>query len=176
MLKILFLTLSIVVGLVACSPADTEKTSSTTPETIARGEVKSKGEHFAMREFDKIDIGKKGHLDTRDIENYRTNIFIAMDTDGSNDLVLNEFTDIDYGFFEAADKTNSRSAYDTALKTIFLLWDRDGNGKVSESEHRYASNKDFERIDINHNNIIEETEYLNGFSFLVAVRSALQTD
>lgn len=92
MLKILFLTLFIIVGLVACSPADTEKTPSATPETIAHGEAKSKGEHFAMREFDKIDIGKKGYLDTRDIENYRTNIFIAMDTDGSNDLVLNEFT------------------------------------------------------------------------------------
>jgi hypothetical protein len=139
MLKTLFLPHFIVVGLVACSPVDTEKTSSVRPATIARAEVKSKGEHFAMREFDKIDIGKKGHLDTRNIENYRTNIFIAMDIDGSNDLALGEFPDINYGFFEAADKTNRRSAYDTALKIIFslyrTLWGRDWAKRVLAPDH-----------------------------------------
>ncbi|SIO15917.1 hypothetical protein SAMN02745824_3174 [Parasphingorhabdus marina DSM 22363] len=181
MSKALFL-LPLFVAVPACTAPDQRDTRSETEapakqkfEKSQRGEAKTEGQRLARLGFDQVDNGKKGYLNTGDIETYRTNIFASMDADDSKDISLAEFTGWDYGFSQAADAANRRSEYDTALKTVFALWDRDTDGKISEAEHRYAIRSDFDRIDINQNGILEEPEFLNGFSVFAAIRSALKT-
>ena len=152
---------------------DTEVVKQTTEVQTA---PLSEGQRLAQLAFKSVDTTGKGFLHTGDIEAYRENVFLSMDYDESNSIELSEFMGWDYGFQNAADEAGKRSEYDTAIKTVFTLWDRDGDGSISTAEHRYALRADFNRMDMNGDSILNEEEFLRGFSVMAAIRSALKED
>ena len=180
MQKTKYLIVPMIIGLAACSQDDAQTADTSEPakkfEREERSEPKTEGQRLARLGFDQVDNGGKGYLNTGDIETYRSTIFTSMDADDSKDISQAEFMSWDYGFSQVADEADRRSEYDTALKTVFSLWDRDADGNISEAEHRYAIRSDFDRIDINQNGILEEPEFLNGFSVFAAIRSALKPE
>lgn len=134
------------------------------------------GRTLAELSFDSVDEHEKGYLHLGDMERMRSDIFTSMDADESNGLELSEFLNWGYGFENIAEDENKLLAYRTALKVVYTFWDRNGDGKITPSEHRRAVNNDFFRADLNNNAILEKEEFLGGFSILVAVRAALKPE
>lgn len=142
----------------------------------AQSEALSEGQRLARLAFKSVDANGKGYLHTGDIESYREGVFLSMDADESASIEVSEFIGWDFGFINEANDLGKRAEYDTALKTVFTIWDRDGDGSISEAEHRFALRADFDRMDINGNSILEEDEFLRGFSVMAAIRAALKQD
>lgn len=144
--------------------------------TTAIAEQKSKGRALAELSFDAIDGDRKGYLHLGDMEEGRTNIFASMDADDDDNLVLEEFLEWDYGFADIAQDSNKQIAYRTALKVVFNLWDRNADGQITQTEHRQAVVRDFNRADINHDGLLNKGEFVLGLSVLVAIRAALKPE
>lgn len=144
--------------------------------TPVLAEEKSEGRRLAELTFESADRHGKGYLHHGDMEAARTDIFVSIDVDDSNSMELPEFLNWGFGFQNIAEDENKQLAYNTALKVVFSFWDRNGDGKITESEHRKALLADFERADANDNAALEKEEFLNGFSVLVAIRAALKPE
>ena len=136
----------------------------------------SEGRALADLTFESADLSGKGYLDQGDMEAARRNIFVSMDADESKSIELSEFLDWGYGFQNIAEDEDKLLAYRTALKVVYSFWDRNGDGKISQTEHRKAIISDFNRADLNGNAILEKEEFVGGFSVLVAIRAALKPE
>ncbi len=180
MLKTLF-PLSAVLAIfatTACAEQSAPAEPGKAPELVEFEKVDaspvSEGRRLAELAFDSSDQDRKGYLHTGDFETHRTNIFLSMDANENEAIELEEFLFWDFGFNNLADDMDKRSELDTAKTVVFNIWDRDGDGAISKTEHRYAVRADFDRMDINHNSIIERDEFLRGFSIMAAIRAALK--
>jgi len=142
----------------------------------AGAEEQPDGRALAQLSFEALDEASKGYLDQGDMEVARRDIFTSMDADDSNSLEQSEFLNWGYGFQSIAEDEGKQLAYDTALKVVFSFWDRDGDGKITQTEHRKAVMADFNRADLNSNAVLEKSEFLGGFSVLVAIRAALKPE
>lgn len=147
-----------------------------TTTSTSFAEQKTSGRALAELSFESVDESGKGYLHLGDIEEGRINIFTSMDADDNNNIDLDEFLAWDYGFANLANESNKQIAYRTALKVIFNLWDRNADGKITQTEHRRAVVRDFNRADINHDGILDKKEFILGFSVLVAIRAALKPE
>lgn len=134
------------------------------------------GKALAALSFESIDVNGKGFLNQGDMETGRQNIFTSMDANDSNTLELQEFLGWGYGFENIAQDEQKLLAYRTALKVVYSFWDRNGDGKITQTEHRKAVINDFNRADLNDNAILEKSEFIGGFSVLVAIRAALKPE
>ncbi len=137
---------------------------------------KPEGRELAELSFDSVDRLGKGYLHQGDMEAARLEIFTSVDSDESGSIELPEFLGWDYGFQNIAESNNRELAYRTALKVVFSFWDRNGDGKITQAEHRKALSVDFDRADVNDNAILEKEEFVSGFSVLVAIRAALKPE
>lgn len=164
----------------ACAQEDAPLNDMPAPDIVEppamQKDALSEGQRLARLAFKSVDTTGKGYLHTGDIETYRDSVFASMDYDASETVDLNEFMSWDYGFQNEADTLDKRREYDTAIKTVFTIWDRNGDGSLTAAEHRFALRAEFDRMDINGNSILEEDEFLRGFSVMAAIRSALKED
>lgn len=144
--------------------------------TTTASAQESEGRALAELSFETVDRHEKGYLHLGDMEVTREEIFSSMDADESNSLELSEFLSWGYGFDNIAEDEGKLLAYRTALKVVYRFWDRNGDGKITPAEHRRAVNNDFFRADLNNNAILEKSEFLGGFSILVAIRAALKPE
>ncbi|MEL6946367.1 MAG: hypothetical protein AAFO73_01860 [Pseudomonadota bacterium] len=144
----------------------------TVPSTQAQNA--SAGRALAELTFKMVDVKEKGYVDQGDMELVRGQIFTSVDTDENSRLSLSEFLEWDYGFANIVAEQGGELAYKSALTVVFSFWDRDGDGSISETEHRKAMIADFNRADLNGDAVLNEKEFLSGLSILVAVRSVLK--
>jgi len=140
----------------------------------AAAQEKPEGRRLAELSFDTVDRQSRGFVHYGDMEAARSDIFASIDGDDSEELSLSEFLEWDFGFQNVAEDTNRQHAYRTALKVVFSFWDRDGDGSITQAEHRRALVTDYQRADLNDNFVLEKEEFLSGFSVLVAIRAALK--
>lgn len=142
--------------------------------TMTHAQSMPEGKRLAELTFESVEGSDKGYLDQGDMERMRGLIFQSMDGDGDKKLSLAEYLSWDFGFASLAEETNRALAYETALKVVFSFHDRDGDGAITETEHRKSIMADFRRADLDDDAILTKGEFLGGFSVLVAVRSALK--
>jgi len=136
----------------------------------------SEGRMLAELTFENVDVNGNGYVHQGDIEEARGLVFASMDQDESGKLDLDEWMGWDYGFRALAEETGKVAAYETALEVMFAVSDYDGDGLISQTEHRKNSQAGFIRADLNNDSILSSDEFLNGFTILVALRSALKPD
>ena len=136
----------------------------------------TKGHALANLTFESISGSEKGYLLQGDMEAGRENIFVSMDADENGTVELPEFLGWGYGFENIAQDANKLLAYRTALKVVFSFWDRNSDGKLTQTEHRKAVISDFNRADLNGDAKLEKDEFVSGFSVLVAIRAALKPE
>ncbi|MCY6383354.1 hypothetical protein [Hoeflea prorocentri] len=142
----------------------------------AAAEEQPEGRLLAELTFESADRHGKGYLHQGDMEAIRADIFESIDANDNGGMELAEFLGWGFGFQNIAEDENRKLAYDTALKVVFSFWDRNGDGKITQSEHRRSLLADFDRADVNGNAILEKSEFLGGFSVLVAIRAALKPE
>ena len=137
---------------------------------------KSEGRQLAALSFEAVDRHGNGFVHQGDMEAMRRDIFNSMDANENNAIELPEFLDWGYGFQSIAEEESKELAYRTALKVVFSFWDRNGDGKITTTEHRKAIIRDFDRADLNDDAVLTEKEFVGGFSVLVAIRAALKPE
>lgn len=137
---------------------------------------KTPGRMTAELTFASIDTDGKGYAHLGDMERFRLNTFLSMDTDGDGRITYAEFSAWDPGFAEVAEAEGRPDAVTTATRIIFSIWDRNGNGALTQAEHRFAVTTDFRRADLDDDGTLTEAEFLGRFSMIVALRAAIRPD
>lgn len=133
----------------------------------------TEGRKLAQLSFASVDLDGKGYVHQGDMEIFRDKIFVSMDYDDDGKLTRDEFLAWDIGFEDIAEG-DQKLAYLTAMKVVYAFWDRNGDGELTQSEHRRALAADFARADLNDNSVLEEQEYLRGLTVFIAARAALK--
>ncbi|MBO6638271.1 MAG: hypothetical protein JJ920_13980 [Roseitalea sp.] len=134
------------------------------------------GRDVAVVSFNAIDEDGKGYVHMGDMEKFRQGVFEGMDYDNDGRVDFAEFSAWDIGFEEAAVDEGKPEAIVTARRILFAMWDRNGDGKLTQSEHRFALSMDFRRADINGDSVLDEDEYLIGYSVNLVMRAAIRPD
>lgn len=134
------------------------------------------GHRLAELTFESVDQAGRGFIDQGNMEALRADIFISQDSDENGRISESEMLGWDFGFSNIAEEEDKVLAYRTALRVVFSFWDRNGDGEISETEHRQAVVADFQRADLNNDAVLTEDEFVQGFSVLVAIRAALKPE
>lgn len=139
----------------------------------AHAEESSPGRDLAETAFMGLDQGDRGYLDMGQVSNFGGDVFVSMDADESGRIDLDEFRAWDFGMRQIAEERGAEESYDAALRVVHAVWDRDGDGEITRSEHRQAVLFDFQRADTNNDAVLDKDEFLGGFLINIAIRAAL---
>lgn len=126
--------------------------------------------------FAALDQSGRGAIHMGDLEVFRASVYAGMNTDGAGGVTYAEFADWDPGFLSVAQDADRVEAYSIASRIVFAFWDRNGNGTLTEPEMRIAMTSDFRRADLDDNAVLDETEFIQNFPMMIAMRTALRPD
>lgn len=98
----------------------------------------------------------------------------SMDTDGDGALSEGEFTSWGFGMANLAEARGTLALYEAGLRTLFDLWDRDDDGRLSPAEHEHAAAQGFADADRDGDGRMSEGEYAGGFVYNVVSRQAVR--
>lgn len=143
--------------------------------TFAQSE-KAAGLDVALLTFESIDLDGDGFANMGDMNTFGTSVFEGMDYDGDQKVTFSEFSDWDIGFELAAQEAGRPEAIVTARRIMFGMWDANNDGELTKSEHRRAGMLDFNRADLDDNAVLDEREFLLGYSVNIVMRSAINPD
>lgn len=124
--------------------------------------------NVAGSEYRKIDMGE--------FSNFGNDVFVSMDSDENKKLSLEEFMGWGFGMSNVAEERDRVEAYEAALRILFAIRDRNGNGEISMVENRKSINLDFQRADLDGDALITQDEFLKGYMVMIAFRAALNTN
>lgn len=142
--------------------------------TIFAAENTSEGKELAAMSFESIKRADRDFLDMGEMEIFRDSLFVSMDQDDNASLTFDEFFEWDYGFKLIAEEAGKQREYLTAMKIMFALWDLSGDGQITETEHRLALVRDFQRADLNHDAVLSKPEFFGAFSMNIAFKAAIK--
>ena len=134
------------------------------------------GRDLAIAAFETLDTNQRGFVDIGQFDVHGRDIFASMDANENGRIDLDEFLQWDFGMRAVAEERDAVTAYEAALRVVHAFWDRDGDGEIDQDEHRYAVGVDFQRADIDSDDLLTKEEFLNGFTVMVAIRAALAPD
>lgn len=138
--------------------------------------AQSDGAELANLGFESADLNSNGTVSRDEMMEQGDNIFVSMDSDDDGNLSFDEFFGWDFGFKNLAEEKGREQAYETALKMVFNIWDRDANGFVTSIEQRAGVARDFVRNDLDGDYALSRPEFLGGFLINVALRTALKDE
>lgn len=124
--------------------------------------------------FQSIDNDGNGSVTSDEFSSFGDDVFSSMDSDSSDSLSLDEFYGWGFGMHNAAEDAGQSEAFKTAMRVVFALWDRNADSEVTVAEYRESLDLDFLRADLDQDKTLTETEYLSGFSVVVAAEAAIQ--
>ncbi len=134
------------------------------------------GRYVGETIFDSMDLTGKGIVHMGDVQQFRASVFVGMDSDENQKVTYEEFAQWDPGFLYVAEQLGRKDAYTTASKIIFAVWDRNGNGILTDREMRNAMSSDFRRADLDDDALLTKQEFISGFPIMVAMRAAIRPD
>lgn len=133
----------------------------------------SEGKELAKMSFESIKRADRDFVDMGEMEIFRGSLFFSMDQDDNESLSFDEFYEWDYGFKLIAEEQNKQKEYLTAMRIMFAFWDLNGDGQLTDGEHRIALVRDFQRADLNNDAILTKPEFFGAFSMNIAFKAAL---
>lgn len=138
--------------------------------------AQSEGAELAKLGFESSDLNGDGSISRDEMMEQGHNVFLSMDYNDDGALSFEEFFGWDFGFKNLAEDLGREQAYETALKIVFNLWDRDFDGLVTSQEQRAGVARDFGRNDLDGDYALSPAEFLGGFLVNVAIRTALKVE
>ncbi len=143
---------------------------------IIPAHAQSEGADLAILAFTSTDENSDGKLSMTEMRQQGASIFVSMDADDNASLTFGEFSSWGFGMQNFAEDLNRIGRYETALKIVFDLWDRDKDGNVTTREHREGVVADTIRADMDNNGRLSQSEFLGAFVLNVALRAALKVE
>ena len=123
--------------------------------------------------FQSIDADQNGRISPSEFSNFGDDVFVSMDSDASGALSLGEFYNWGFGMHNVAEDAGQAPAFETAMRVVFALWDRDADNRVTAKEYRQSLNFEMMRADLDADKALSEAEYLAGFSIVAAAQAAI---
>lgn len=123
--------------------------------------------------FQSIDADANGSITSSEFSTFGEDVFHSMDTDESRALSLGEFYNWGFGMHDAAADAGQADAFETAMRVIFALWDRNADNEVTSTEYQQSLSFETMRADLDGDGALTEAEYLAGFSIVVAAQAAI---
>ncbi|MEO0542811.1 MAG: hypothetical protein AAFY99_03230 [Pseudomonadota bacterium] len=144
--------------------------------TSVLAESPSEGFTVAKMTFESIDADGDGLLSPNEMTMFGESIFLGMDYDKNSQVAFDEFEEWDIGFGTAAEAEGGADAMKIANRILFGFWDRDKDGAITMDEFNEAGAFDFERADVNGDQMLNPREYLLGYSVNIVMRGAIRPD
>ena len=123
--------------------------------------------------FAALDRDNRGAVSIGAVEAYRRIMFASMDSNDDKKVSVKEYLDWDIGASQLAESKGKRDLYDAAKKVIFFYRDSNGDGVMTEAEHRNSTIRDFRRADQNGDGLLSKEEFSKHFSDIAALKAAL---
>lgn len=142
----------------------------------ALAESLSEGFSVAKMTFESIDADGDGQVTSEDMGTFAESIFLGMDYDKNSKVTFDEFSDWDIGFGIAAENEGGPQAFTIANRILFGFWDVNADGEMTPEEFSKAGAMDFQRADVNGDMLVDEREYLLGYSVNIVMRGAIRPD
>ncbi|MFQ6549069.1 hypothetical protein AADZ90_014025 [Aestuariibius sp. 2305UL40-4] len=120
-----------------------------------------------------IDADGDGVISDTELQGFGDSVFASIDLDGDGAMSEEEMRDWRFGMSDLAEFRERTQAYDTAVAMAFDIFDRDNDSAVSPDEHAAAIQASADYADLDGDGALSIPEYLDGFIFNVAMRSAL---
>ncbi|MFQ6549070.1 hypothetical protein AADZ90_014030 [Aestuariibius sp. 2305UL40-4] len=120
-----------------------------------------------------MDADRDGVLEDGEVIAFSEAVFSSMDIDGSGGLTFEEMRDWEHGMADLATFRHREEAFDASIGMAFALFDRDRDGLISPAEYKAGVRIAAGLADGDKNGTLTVNEYLDGFIFNVAMRTAL---
>lgn len=142
--------------------------------TTALAENKPEGRHLAELTFKSIPGSERGYVDLGNMMEMRENIFVSQDADDNERITEEEMLAWGYGFENVANESGKAHSYETAIRIVYSVWDRNHDGEITPAEHRQAMLRDFQVADVDSDGLLTDEEFFKGFFVMNAIRIALK--
>ena len=120
-----------------------------------------------------VDEDGDGIIDPRELNAFAEAVFMSVDTDGDSAMSIAELAGWRYGMADIAAFRDRSQAFETTIAFVHDIFDRDDDGRVTPAEHAAAVAHSAAYADLDSDGVLTRDEYLDGFIFNVAMRSAL---
>lgn len=102
--------------------------------------------------------------------------FRSVDVNDNGSPDFDEFAAWDPGFSSIANEDGKQDAYVTVVKTVYAIWDRDGDSTLTVPEMRFAMKSDLLRAVMDDDATLNEQELLKNFAIIFAMRTTIRPD
>lgn len=136
----------------------------------------TEGRELARLAFQSVDANGDGYLSLTEEQEFGANVFVSMDYDDNAVISWDEYKTWDFGFSNVAEDSDRGDRYNTALKILFDLWDRNDDQLLTAGEQQRAMTADFFQADEDRDGRLSEKEFLRHSMINIAFRAALRTD
>lgn len=120
-----------------------------------------------------MDTDSDGEISAAELVAFSDQVFVSVDIDGSGGATADEFLNWEFGFADLATFRNRDQAYAAVSTFLHDLFDTDDDGVVDAAEHRDGVLRSRDYADRNRDGRMEMAEFLRGFIYSMAMRSAL---
>lgn len=119
-----------------------------------------------------VDADSDGFIDLAELDAAAEEAMAAIDRNDDGRMTRGELMSWQMGMAELAAFRDRAASYETVMAFVFDIFDRDNDSIVSPEEHRAAVLRSYDYADLDEDGRLTIEEYLGGFIFNVAMRSA----
>ena len=130
--------------------------------------ARAMGEAFVMA----LDADRSGTVEAGELSAFAGAAFAAIDTDASGAVTRAEMLGWEDGPRAEAAFVGRAQGFDAAMGTVFDLFDRDGDGRLTRQEHETGVVKAAAFADLDGDGVLTTREFREGHVLEVAMRNA----
>ncbi|MEM0947260.1 MAG: signal transduction protein [Pseudomonadota bacterium] len=139
--------------------------------TVSSAQAWESGQELSEVIFENIDTTGNGALDNGEISDMSESIAFSADSDGDEQITLDEFTAWDFGFAFLAENEGGGDTFAAVKRVMFAVADLDGDGAIDAREWRLNTRWNFERADLDGDALLTEDEFLTGWTPIVMLKA-----
>lgn len=121
--------------------------------------------------FKSVDLNNDGKISREEILHYIDQVFLSMDANSDDTLTGEEFLAWDPGYLHLAEQAKKTDQLKAAKQAIYKSRDLNADGTLDHDEFSASGLYDFYKADMDKNRTLNQSEFLEEYSILKAVRA-----